>query len=66
MAEKRVIELEIDASKVEKSLAELNADFKSVKQSVDSIEKSSKETSDKASKGFKGLEGSVKKVGKSK
>ena len=65
MAEKRVIELEIDASKVEKSLAELNADFKSVKQSVDSIEKSSKETSDKASKGFKGLEGSVKKVGKS-
>ena len=65
MAEKRVVELEIDASKVEKSLAELNADFKSVKQSVDSIEKSSKETSDKASKGFKGLEGSVKKVGKS-
>lgn len=63
MAEKRVVELEVQVAEVIKNLEEIKSSFEDVKQSVDSVDKVGKDTSQKLSDGFSGVRSAVVGVG---
>ena len=64
MAVKKTIELEVDVSGVEKSLIEIQTEFKEVKNSIEDVEKQSKKQTKASEKGFKRLQGAANKVRK--
>ena len=64
MAVKKTIELEVDVSGVEKSLIEIQTEFKEVKNSIEDVEKQSKKQTKTTEKGFKRLQGAANKVRK--
>ena len=59
MAVKKVIELEIDVNNLEKSLLDIQKDFKELKESVQSFDETGKKTNDDLQKGFKGVNNQV-------
>lgn len=63
MAEKRVVELEVQVQEVIKNLQEIKESFAAVKESVDSVEKTGKDTTKKLSDGFSGVRSAVVGVG---
>ena len=63
MAEKRVVELEVQVAEVIKNLEDIKSSFEDVKQSVDSVDKVGKDTSQKLSDGFSGVRSAVVGVG---
>jgi len=62
MAEKRVIELEVNAKKAADDIQDLREQFFDLKKSVESVEDSAKKTADNTSKGFKNLQGTLNRV----
>jgi len=63
MAEKRVVELEVQVAEVIKNLEDIKSSFEDVKKSVDSVSETGKETSQKLSDGFSGVRSAVVGVG---
>ena len=64
MAVKKVIELEANVKGLEDDIRDIREQFAELKQSIDSVEKSAKETADNTKKGFKGVQGVLSKVSK--
>ena len=64
MAVKKVIELEANVKGLEDDIKDIREQFAELKQSIDSVEKSAKETADNTKKGFKGVQGVLSKVSK--
>ena len=64
MAVKKTIELEANVKGLEDDVRDIREQFTELKQSIDSVEKSAKETADNTKKGFKGVQGAVGKVSK--
>ena len=62
MAEKRVIELEVNAKKAADDIQDIREQFFDLKKSVESVENSAKKTADNTSKGFKNLQGTLNRV----
>ena len=62
MAEKRVVELEVNAKKAADDIQDLREQFFDLKKSVESVEDSAKKTADNTSKGFKNLQGTLNRV----
>lgn len=63
MAEKRVVELEVQVQEVIANLESIKESFKDVKQSVESVESIGKETTKKLDDGFSGVRSAVVGVG---
>ena len=64
MAVKKTIELEANVKGLEDDVRDIREQFTELKQSIDSVEKSAKETADNTKKGFKGVKGAVDNVKK--
>ena len=59
MAVKKVIELEVDVDALQKSVTEIQNDFKELKDSVQGFDQTSKQTNKDLKKGFKGVSNQV-------